>query len=324
METGITSSEAATKNKLIPRDSLQEKLPTLVFAGGYYPRELEEYSVVIDGRMPDDVRLMLQRAFRQTIISKFPQYKSPSRHTPFLQCILLLDLLQKQEKRSIGMRTRKFRTELKTRGLEANIVPRLIHKLQMLDLIETQKSHLFLHEQQYRLWLETPMHTRMNQYYQSELSNPPEMILKVVELKAEPDEWLCLDMLGTRIGSVVEGKALLEMGIVEFKEVDMQTYGRLSNLGWYLYFQREPHEWAQPMILVSADFEAFVPHNYDPEAIEYLLHISKLKNTGYFLVFDLNVVASKETKSLMELLNKRAMAVPDVVRFELTNVRKSQ
>jgi hypothetical protein len=73
-------------------------------------------------------------------------------------------------------------------------------------------------------------------------------------------------------------------------------------------------------MLVSASFEIFVPYHYNPFILFELLPVCTMKDSHYFLVFDIELGPVKNKTVLREFyytLVGSSSVIPDVVNYDI-------
>ncbi|MBP1924302.1 hypothetical protein J2Z76_000155 [Sedimentibacter acidaminivorans] len=102
-------------------------------------------------------------------------------------------------------------------------------------------------------------------------------------------------------------------------------YVRLTSEAWYYIKKECPNYWNSKNILISADFEIFIPYNYNHEVIFLLDRYGELIDNDYFLVYkidfdypknDLLFLNMEDFQILIKELKNKSLFIPQVVEYE--------
>ena len=109
---------------------------------------------------------------------------------------------------------------------------------------------------------------------------------KISKYQQKPDEGVDMTVISD---TAIEFDKSSQLDLIQVNKKSGKTYVQLMPEGWYLAKKQVHPLWNYEALLVSASFEIFVPYHYNPFILFELLPVCRMKDSHYFLVFDIEL-----------------------------------
>jgi len=283
--------------------------------------QLSHFGLIHNDIMPNDVVMLLQKNLRNEITC---QCSLPDKFllSALSQLLLLLDFVSENDKVISKDQLLKMMSA-KYCFVDQTLCGNVISYLEYKSLISYPKKKKLKVDPRAREKLFGIPENAFFDFYvwlfkKYRLEDMLWFVGKVSEIQGEMNEWVSTKIFSDVRQSTSLREAGLKMGLFTLVEKDKMSYLRLTPEGRFLVTKKYPPYWQEKRVIISADFEVLVPHNYDPFAMLELFRNCRLKEVGYVLVFDIlqedNV---KFSENFLDIVLNRSLELPDVVRFEL-------
>ena len=285
---------------------------------------LEKYGLVLNKEIPDDVALLLKDKLRKELVQEFdlPGTFLPS---AYLQMLLIVNTIKTEKK---PMTSGKL---LKTLGkkfgfLDIQLADTLLSYMELRRIVSKDDKKNFKLCPNYNelfsdvvklLNLYDDLYDRLFEEYG--LRDLEWFLKKVSEIQQDDNEWICVDVFRdvSRAAPLWE-KGSNTFGLFNIHIEKGKYFVSLNPDGWYLSKRQRPLAWGEKSILISADFEAFLPHNFDPVVIMEFIKNCHLRVVDYLAVFEVPLDTKWHfSDHFINLVLDNALHLPDVVRYEL-------
>ncbi|MFY3790505.1 hypothetical protein ACOQFO_02115 [Ureibacillus sp. MALMAid1270] len=282
---------------------------------------LEDYGIIIDGELPDDIKEYLIHWSKSMFVKTFASINENPIHSIFLKCVLLLHFFERVQKVTLTQRKNNRNVRLLTEELlmEKETVWKVINTLVNYGLIKKTKNLYELNVSSYSTWKKQTIDKILETFYEKQIGRRAILLLqKISKYQHEPNEWVDMTVISD---AAIEFDQLKQLGLIQVHKNSGKTYVQLMPEGWYLVKKQVHPLWNQEALLVSASFEIFVPYHYDPFILFELLPVCRMKDSHYFLVFDIELDQIMKNKKVTQefhyTLTGCASTIPDVVDYEL-------
>ncbi|KAB2953710.1 hypothetical protein F9B85_03570 [Heliorestis acidaminivorans] len=289
-----------------------------------------------DMQVPDEIK-ELAREYLQSKIRKTFSKQLEVKQTPFLNLILLVGLIKRNEIAIKRLKNNKLNIKLKVENknvyyhLEKELIPLLISFLEFQGLVYWEENSLLADRAALIKWINNDNFTKLELLY-NWLKPGHEKLFKLIsilsQIQDDLESWIDLKVfVESDIPHTVE--AIEKFNLIRFLKMNKRGYVKLTPEGWFYIKGIYPSHWYSKSILISADFEVYIPHDFDPNLISLLDKYGQLKDNDYFLVYDIDPINlnrnqdRKNYKSFINELEDKSSAMPQVVSYELNNFYNS-
>ncbi|MCF8012533.1 MAG: hypothetical protein K9L56_14780 [Clostridiales bacterium] len=290
-----------------------------------------------DMQVPDDVKELLEECLYPKI-SRSIRKKWEVKETPFLNLILLIGLMQRDEINIKKLKNNSSKSKIKAENKNAySNLERdrdlLINFLEHQDIVYWKDNILLINRPELLLWNKKDNATKFELLYnwlRAKNKKVHEMVAALSRIQNDIDDWIEIDVFVE--GDIPYTKETIEkFGLVSFCKIKDQGFVKLTPVVWYCIKGIYSSYWYSKSILISADFEVFIPHDFDPNIISLLDKYGQLKDFDYFLVYDIDpsnlkkellYQESKSYQMFIEELEIKSDTMPQVVDYELRNFSK--
>jgi len=299
----------------------------LLFAHIYKPINDEQvqllngYGILVKGELPEDLKGCLIQWSRSMFVKTFSSISEGTNHSFFLKCVLLLNYIEREQNVKLTQRKNDRNVRLLTEELimDKETVWKVINNLVNYGLIKKTKNLYELNVSSYKNWKKQTIDNVLETFYRKQVGSRGILFLhKISKYQEKPDEWVDMTVISD---TSIEYDQSKQLGLIQVYKESGKTYVQLMPEGWYLA-KKEVHPfWNKEALLISASFEIFVPYHYDPFILFELLPVCRMKDSHYFLVFDIELDQGKKNKKVLQefyyTLTGCALVIPDVVDYEL-------
>lgn len=231
------------------------------------------------------------------------------KHTPFLSLFMVLDLVRK------GKIASKDTISL----LNINNNQKVIRYLRKEGIINNS-TDLQINEHIFRKWLEPSALIGFYQFYlEAEYSNALGILNTIYLMQVDYNMAIkkkdIVQILETNYALL---QRLEELGLVLQLIIKDETYIMLSNEAWFLLSGKEPVQWANDNLIVTTDFELFVPYNFNPFKVSLIGSFGQLVNK---IVNDIPVKKKYSRGKKSNNKSKKELNTSDY--FLIFNIEKS-
>ncbi|OWZ83371.1 hypothetical protein [Natranaerobius trueperi] len=284
--------------------------------------------------VPEDIKELLKDCLYHKIRKKYSR-EWEVRQTPFMNLILLTGLIQRDEIKIKKLKNNGLKPSLNAeykeayRHLQGTFLKLLIDFLENQGIVYWVEKDMVINKVEFKKWVKKDNFTKFELLYRW-LDSKNIKVLKMVsalsKLQINFEDWIDIrviieeDILKTK-------EAIEKLGLIRFKEIDENYYVKLTPEGWYYINRIYPDYWYNECVLISADFEVLIPHDFDPNLIALLDMYGKLKENDYFLVFDIEPTNLNEEfiendqesyRTFIRELKLKSVYMPQVVDYELS------
>jgi len=289
-------------------------------------RELEEYGVIYQGVIPEDLKIILQEDLKKSVIRQLPDYRHKVMDSYFSKTLRILKLIMSEQKIKLDIskvkNLKKFIDKRNITKLDVVLLKKVLEYFIGLDLMSYQNKLLLSNAIPITHWFESYPNNFLEFYHSIINQTSPGLfaLLKALgEIQQDTDEWVAADVFSALLRNNLTIEKCERTGLIEIVQISGQYLIQLTNEGWFLTKGVAPISWSDRNLLVSAAFEALIPYHDDPRALNILTLYGTIKNIGYYLVFDIEILRNsvKEKKAIRDLLKSKARYVPEIVKYEL-------
>jgi hypothetical protein len=282
---------------------------------------LNQYGICVNGTFPDDLLDRLRQWTRIQYVKTFRSKSDDVRQSFFLKFILVMSYFEKV--REIKLTNRKNDRNVRRISEELFIdsisLWKIINAMVQFEFVKKSKNLYTINVSKHHPWKRRPIDQTLKEFYQTFGGNRVLSFLqKVSHYQIAPDEWVDMLVLSDTSFEFDQAKSL---GLIQVYKDGQKTYVQLVPESWYITKNSFPPIWDTKAIFVSAAFELFFPFHYEPFILLELLLFCSLKDSHYFLVFDIDIDKikknPKEGKVFYSTLITKSILVPDVVRYDL-------
>ncbi len=282
---------------------------------------LNRYGITVNGILPDDLCDQIRQWTRIQYVKTFPSKSDDVRHTLFLKFILVLSYFEKvQEIKLINRKNdRNIRRISEELCIDSTSLWKIINAMVQFDFIQRSKNLYTMNVSRYHEWKRRPIDQILKEFYQKiSKDRVLSFLKKVSHYQMAPDEWVDMTVLTDTSFEFDQAKSL---GLIQVYKEGQKTFVKLVPESWYITKTSFPPVWNTKAIFVSAAFELFYPFHYEPFILLDLLPFCSLKDSHYFLVFDIELDKIKKIpkggKLFYSTLMAKSILVPDVVHYEI-------
>ncbi|WP_371017745.1 hypothetical protein [Pseudalkalibacillus sp. JSM 102089] len=280
-----------------------------------------DYGILVEGELPDDLKDSLIQWSRSMFVKTFSSISEGTNQSFFLKCVLLLNYFEREQnvKLTQGKNDRNVRLLTEELLMDKETVWKVINTLVNYGLIQKTKNLYELNVYAYTKWKKQTMDKVLKRFYEKQVGSRGILFLqKISKYQQTPDEWVDMTVISD---TAMEFDQTRQLGLIQVHRESGKTYVQLMPEGWYLTKEQVHPLWNQEALLVSASFEIFVPYNYDPFILFELFPVCRMKDSHYFLVFDIELDQVKKNKRVLQefyyTLTGWSSVIPDVVNYEL-------
>jgi hypothetical protein len=315
-------------------DVTTESLRKKIFMGTTIPpaceRQLKPYGLIYDGNIPSDIALILKKKWMSYYVQRFPRKLDPITPSAFLKLVLLLGMVQKEgtirlnkgNRRSYESQLQKLNKRLYLDEEDA-FIPYVIDYLKQINLIHWHKEKRIVPmTENIKKWFAENKTENIKQFYGwlKYRVYAPEILNLIKELgmnQEDQDVWINTDFFDKEL--LHSANVGSQLGLVRLIRYRQKTYIQLTPEGWFLAKEDIPPSWKSRDLLLSADFELFIPYNYDPFFIAEVHSFGELRSNEYFVVFDIDPMNKVHKGDFFDQIKNVCRYIPDVVRYDYEN-----
>ncbi|WP_043933825.1 hypothetical protein [Bacillus sp. EB01] len=284
-------------------------------------QSFNQYGIFVKSQMPSDLKNRIETWTRSLFIKKFPDKKEEVIQSYFLQSFLLLDFLKKAD--SIKLKQRKndknVNAALKSLLLSKDKFWDILNHLVRTGIVSKSGDMYSINNAKHNSWRKQNVDFAIKQFYTDMAGKEVIRLLEVISAKQlDHDEWV---ELGIITGISVEYDKAKSLGLISSRVESGKEYVQLNPEAWVITKGGFHPLWNEQSILITASFEVFFPFYQDPFILNELLPFCTLKDSHYFLVFDINLDTLSNSYKALEYffstLKSKCRYVPDVVIYEL-------
>jgi hypothetical protein len=292
-------------------------------------REIEEYGVIYDGVIPEDLKSILQENLKKLVVRQLPDYRHKVLDSYFAMTLRILKMFMSEQKIKLdisnGKNLKKLIDKINIPNLDVVLLKKVLEHFIALDLMSYQNKILIPNVIAITQWFESYPNNFLQFYHSIIQHTSPgifELLKALGEIQQDIYDWMEADIFSALGRNNLTIEKCERTGLVETVQISGQYLIQLTNEGWFLTKGVAPISWSNRNLLVSAAFEAFIPHHDDPRVLNFLTLYGTIKNSGYYSVFDLDMdkllrTSVKEKKAIRDLLESKARYVPEIVKYEL-------
>lgn len=284
-------------------------------------------------QVPNDISKLLENCLYPKITKNYNKLLEV-KQTPFLNLIILIGLFMRDEIKI--KKTKKNRLSIKINTENKEVYYTLDKKLMKLLISFLDKQYavywednlLIVNRSELRKWIDKDDSIKLELLYKwlrKKNKKVLEMVSVLGKVQKNYEDWIDMNVF-------IEGEipytkeSIEEFGLIYFEKIHDHYFVRLTPEGWYYIKGTYPEYWCNKSILISADFEVFIPHDYDPNIIYLLDKYGQLKDNDYFLVYDIDPsnwekgLVYQDYKSyqmFIKELETKSISMPQVVGYEL-------
>ncbi|WLR52486.1 hypothetical protein LC040_06170 [Bacillus tianshenii] len=280
-----------------------------------------DYGILVEGELPVDLKDCLIQWSRSMFVKTFSSISEGTNHSFFLKCVLLLNYFEREQNVKLTQRKNDRNVRLLTEELimDKETVWKVINILVNYGFLKRTKHLYELNVPAYSKWKKQTIDKVLESFYEKQVGSRGILFLqKISKYQQKPDEWVDMTVISD---TAIEFDQSRQLGLIHVHKESGNTYVQLMPEGWYLTKKLVHPLWTQEALLVSASFEIFVPYHYDPFILFELLPVCRMKDSHYFLVFDIELDQVKKNKKVLQefyyTLTGCASVIPDVVEYEL-------
>lgn len=292
----------------------------------YQKTMLSEVGIIINGEIPIDFKERLQKWSRLNFVKTFPSNREDVYHSFFLKTLLVVLYFEKVRKTKLTRRkndrnVRKLSEEL---FMDKATLWDIINTLVQLGLLHKIRERYELNIHTYKKWSKEPIDAILENLYSFKAGDRVMTFLqRIAQYQLKPNEWVDMSVLSD---TSLEYDSSKQYGLIQVYKTQVKTFVQLTPESWYLTKKEYHPLWNQKALLVTADFEVFVPYHYEPFVLFELLPVCFIKDIHYFLVlqidFDRYNKNNKGFSDFYHTLIAKSINIPDVVMFDLTKSTK--
>ncbi|WP_282154490.1 hypothetical protein [Cytobacillus gottheilii] len=280
-----------------------------------------DYGILVEGELPDDLKDCLIQWSRSMFVKTFSSISEGTNHSLFLKCVLLLNYFEREQNLKLTQRKNDRNVRFLTEELimDKETVWKVINTLVNYGLIQKTKNLYELNVSASAKWKKQTVDKVLEAFYGKQVGRRGIIFLqKISKYQENPDEWVDMTVISD---TAMEFDQTRQLGLIRVLRESGKTYVQLMPEGWYLTKKQVHPLWNQEAILVSASFEIFVPYHYDPFILFELSPVCRMKDSHYFLVFDIELDQIMKNKKVLQefyyTITGCASIIPDVVEYEL-------
>lgn len=287
-------------------------------------KTLKMFGIIIHKELPNDLSDRLWVWSRNKYVKTFPFKPEHVHHSFFLKFILALFYFVKV--REIKLTHRKNNKNVRTFSeylfMDKVTFWAVINALVQSGLVQKTKDIYSINESNYLRWRKESIDHCLGKFYRYHGGEKVfTFVQKIAQYQLEPNEWVDMIVIS---GTSIEYEQARQLGLIQVLNDNGKTYVQLTPEGWYLTKKEYHPLWNEKSLLVSAAFEVFVPYHYEPFVLFEILQICTLKDSNYFLVFDIELVNDKKNqKAVSDFYNTlmaKSTTIPDVVKHDLKDL----
>lgn|GEM_PF-3846712 len=287
-------------------------------------RRLNEVGMVVNNELPNDFSNRLREWSRKKYVKTFPFKLEEVHHSFFLKCVLALFYLRKEREIKLTNRNNDKNVRVFSEALfmDKENIWLVINSLVKSGLVKKTKNIYSFNESNFLQWCKEPIDVTLENFYSSNGGNEVlRFIQKISKYQIDPSEWVDMSVISN---TSFEYDRARQLGLIQVHNHESKTFVQLKPESWFLTKKEFHPLWNQEAILVSAAFEVFVPYHYEPFVLIELLPFCVLKDSHYFLVFDMELEINKNNQKaasdFYHTIIEKSVSVPDIVKYDLKNL----
>lgn len=312
---------------------------------------LSNLGIIYEGKvLPDDLKNRLVERWRKDIISNFDSYSVETRTSKFVKLILLIGYIEKET-------IKNYEDLINCSIASKEILNNLIDYLESSKIITRNRNDsINLDKHILKLWRndERRILKEFYDFYFRRNDLKANLLFEALLLLQRDDmEWIHLSESDFILGKFEdEINALKLEGCIYSIKYNNSEYIQLSPEIWFLLNGDIPHAWNVKNIILTPDFELFIPYYFNPFVIytinyygemlnriitrskkrriniknrkkdnkEKLEKFSKGYDDDYYLVYNIKDINKKMSVEIYnnKFLNIFQSIMPDIVKDELS------
>jgi len=221
-------------------------------------------------QVPDDVRKLLEECLYPKVVKNISK-KWVVQQTPFLNLILLTGLMQRDEIKIKKLKDNSLSLKISAENknayhnLERVWLELLIKFLEIQGVVYWEAKWLQVNRSELLLWAKKDITAKLELLYNWLITRNRkvfEMVSALSKIQDNFNNWIDMDIFIEE--DIPYTKEVIEkFGLISFCKTKDHGFVRLTPEGWYYSKGIYPSYWYYKSILISADFEVFIPHDYD-------------------------------------------------------------
>ncbi|KQL33349.1 hypothetical protein [Psychrobacillus sp. FJAT-21963] len=282
---------------------------------------LSNYGIIVNKILPSYLKESLQNWSRSYFVKEFPDKKESVQHTQFLKMVFVLGYFERRIEIKLNWNRKKDKN-VRIASEETRVIKEDFKKLigYLVDCgIVNKSNHVYrLNHQVYRKWRQESIYTNLFNFYTDVADQRVfELMSKISRYQREAHEWVDTSII---IDTSIEYDLTKQLGLIYVHKENGRSFVQLSPEGWYL-IKKEFHPlWNEKLLIISADYEVFIPFYYEPFILFDLLPFCEIEDSNYFIVLRIsNVEEKRKSDDLVffyETIKSRASHIPDVVKYD--------
>ncbi|GAB6259327.1 hypothetical protein [Peribacillus sp. N1] len=283
-------------------------------------KELSDYGMIVEGELPEDFKRRICQWSRSMYVNTFPSKSEEVVHSFLLNFLLVLLYFERMKSIKLTRRKndRNFSNLLKELCMNNETAWEQINTLVKTGLISKKKDLYELNSTAFTTLKNDQISRQLMTVYDTQLRNREWVFLqKISGYQKQPNEWVDMTVISN---TSIEYNQVKQLGLIRVHKDQEKTYVQLTPESWFLTKKEFHPLWTEEMILVSASFEVFVPYHYEPFVLFELVPYCSLKDSDYFLVFNIELDRVKKNEKAQEFyqtLVAMTSNIPDVVEYDL-------
>lgn len=300
-------------------------------------------------KIPNDIRNRFIYKWRLEFIKELEDPTICVSPSVFLRLILVLGFIG-------SGKIQYYEDLMELKFVSRNIIIDIKKYLKNQDLIICKEDSIIeLNYEKVNTWKDmNPIKSFYNYYFENMDLKINECLVKIGEIQQNDSEWVSVSKSKLLVKKYFdEIKFLKSIGCLIVAIEDDEEYFQLSPEMRYIISEKMPLAWNKDNIVVTPDFEVFVPFYYDPLEIYDINYYGELKNRAfdnlktsrksrkknkkkakknqrqidinyrddYYLIYDIKDLKNKinHLRSHEELIKCLGSNIPDVVEYEIRN-----
>ncbi|USK32547.1 hypothetical protein LIT25_18365 [Bacillus sp. F19] len=296
-------------------------------------KELEQYGLLVNSILPKDLKELLWVDGRGLVVKDLDEIKTKTNQSLMLKFVLVLLYLREQGSifhsgKRYDKQINKMIETLQFDESERNLLKDLIQYSLEMNLLQKQKNKVYFNEVEFIEWKMRDSEDFINDFYKKKFVSRQTFYLlnSISRLQVNKNEWVNISYLPPVTLGLEKG---VECGLLNITEQENVTYVQLTPEGWFLA-KGERHEvWSEKNLIISSDFELYIPHTYNPFILLDIFPFATLIENDYFIIFELTVFDNDEKLSdskknnyryLYNVLKRNSRYIPEIVSYEFERV----
>jgi hypothetical protein len=296
-------------------------------------QELTNYGLAFNGEIPNDIQMLICKQCRSLAVVELNNEKYKTKHTPFLRFIQLINFFKDKDVVNYNFKKpqislKKIIDELALFDNESERIKQSIDFLIVKGFIKREKNKLYFNFEKYNSWVRQDSILSIRDFYKQykNSNNLSECLENISHLQELECEWVRVNYLSQVTLGIEIAK---NYGLIRATLKNNIEFVQLTPEGWFLIKGDSPKCWLEKVLLVSADFELFIPHTYDPFFLLDITRFCTLKQNEYFMVYNINPSLNKDEdghikyiEMFINTIKRKSRYIPNVVEYDFLNELK--